>query len=420
MTRLLVPALLLATAACQTYDFEPVTPIAISQTTQTRNVVARNLKPNLMILVDKSGSMNAPLNASAPTCGTCSGATCPATCPTRISELRTAMGQFLTTSSTVARMGLAFYPKGEEASFSPTGCAPTREIAVELPVPSNSDTDTMPLTMNATTINQRIQSLGSAIPVVGGTPTGGALTFLGSYAGLLDDRDNRQDFVLLLTDGLPNCNPANPLSCSSMPPPPANLCTLGANCVGQYCRAGFLDKDGVVTAVKQLRTRNVSTIVVGFGSDFAAPEALDVLNTMAIEGGFGRQCPMGTDAECGANNTCLPAAGGVMTRFCQKQFYSAANATELARALADIQNLLGAGDPCNFKLADRPPEDRFLAVIINGQTTTKGPNTWSLLPPDPSSPEYGSVQFAGQLCDRVRSSTTAEPLKVEFRIVSTL
>lgn len=406
MNRLLVPALLVATA-CQTYDFEPVTPIAISQTTQTKNVVARNLKPNLMILVDKSGSMNSPLNASLPTCGMCSGAACPATCPTRISELRTAMGQFLTTSSTVARVGLAFFPKGEETTFSPTGCAPTREIAVDLPAPSNSDTDTAPLTMNATTVNQRIQSLGGAIPVTGGTPTAGALTFLGSYAGLLDDRDNRQDFVLLLTDGLPNCNPANPLSCSSMPPPPANLCTLGANCVGQYCRAGFLDKDGVVTAVQQLRSRNVSTIVVGFGADFASPEALDVLNSMAEQGGFGRKCPMGTNAECGSNNTCLP------TKFCQKQFYAAANATELATALADIQNLIGSGDPCNFSLADKPTDDRFLAVIIDGQTTTKGPNTWSLLP-------TGAVQFAGQLCDRVKTSTTAQPLKVEFRIVSTL
>lgn len=414
MTRFIFPALLFATA-CQVYDFEPVTPIAITQTTQTKNVVARNLKPNLMILVDKSGSMNAPLNAATPSCGTCSGSTCPATCPTRISELRTAMGQFLTTSSTVARMGLAFFPN-EDAAFSPAGCAPTRDIAVQLPAASTSDTDATPLTMNATQVNMRIQSLGSTIPVTGGTPTAPSLAFLGSYAPLLDDRDNRQDFVLLLTDGLPNCNPANPLSCSSMPPPPANLCTLGANCLGLYCRAGYLDKDGVVTSVKQLRSRNVNTIVVGFGADFASPEALDVLNSMAAEGGFGRKCKNGTNAECGSNNICLPAPAGSppdYVRFCQKQFYAAANATELAQALADIQNLIGNGDPCLFDLSDKPTDDRFLAVIINGQTTAKGPNTWSLLP-------SGGVQFAGQLCDRVKTSTTAEPLKVEFRIVSTL
>lgn len=418
MTRFLFPALLFATA-CQVYDFEPVTPIAITQTTQTKNVVARNLKPNLMILVDKSGSMNSPLNPTSPSCGGCSGSSCPATCPTRISELRTAMGQFLTTSSTVARMGLAFFPN-EDAAFQPSGCAPTRDIAVQLAPATQNDTDTTPLTMSATQVNMRIQSLGSTIPVTGGTPTAPSLSFLGSYAPLLDDRDNRQDFVLLLTDGLPNCNPANPLACNSTPAPPANLCTLGANCVGPYCRAGYLDKDGVISAVKQLRTRNVSTIVVGFGADFAAPEALDVLNAMAIEGGFGRQCPMGTNAECGTNNTCLPAMPGVTARFCQKQFYAAANATELARALSDIQNLLGTEDPCNFKLGEKPSDDRFLAVIINGQTTAKGPDTWALLPPSPASPEFGSVQFSGSLCARVKASTTAEPLKVEFRIVTTL
>lgn len=412
MRLVLVPLFVFA-AACQTYDFEPVSPIAISQTTQSRNVVARNLTPNLMLLVDKSGSMNAPLNPSGPTCNGCSGSACPASCPTRVSELKSAMNTFLTTSSTVARVGLAFFPSEDragETAFSPTGCRPTRDIAVELPPPSTSDMDTAPLAMNAQRVNMQLQGLFTTVPVTGGTPTGPSLTFLGSYAGLLDDRDNRQDFVLLLTDGLPNCNPNNPLSCSSMPAPPSNLCTLGNNCTGQYCRAGFLDKDGVVTAVQQLRSRNISTIVVGFGSDFASPEALDVLNALAENGGFGRKCPNGTNMECGSNNTCNTA-----TKFCQKQFYAAANATELAQALADIRNLIGNGDPCNFSLSDSPQNNdpRYLAVIINGQTTTSGPNTWTLLP-------TGAVQFNGPLCDRVKASTTTEPLRVEFRIVNTL
>lgn len=406
MRHLLLP-LFVTAAACQTYDFEPVSPIAISQTTQSKNVVSRQLKPNLMILVDKSGSMNAPLNASAPTCNNCSGATCPATCPTRVSELRAAMNTFLTTSATVARVGLSFFPSEDrmgEPAFSPGGCRPTRDIAVQLPAPAPNDMDTTALTMNAQRVNSQIQALGSTNPVTGGTPTGLSLSFLGQYAGLLDDRDNRQDFVLLLTDGLPNCNPNNPLSCSSMPAPPQNLCSLAA-CTGQYCRAGYLDKDGVVTAVQQLRSRNISTIVVGFGADFASPEALDVLNSMAEVGGFGRKCP-----NCGTNNTCNMATG-----FCQKQFYAAANATELGQALADIQNLIGMNDPCNFPLSDSPQNNdpRYLAVIVNDQTITSGTSTWTLLP-------SGAVQFNGPLCDRVKASTTTEPLRVEFRIVSTL
>jgi hypothetical protein len=407
MKRLLSFAVFAVMSACQTYDFEPVQPIAITQTTQSRKVVARNLKPNLMILVDKSGSMNSTIIPM------CMGGSC----ATRVSELKTAMGQFLSTSATVARMGLAFFPK-EDTNFSPGGCRPTSEINVELPPPATSDMDTMPLVTNANQISSRIQSMGTTIPVQGGTPTAGSLAFLGGYAGLLDDRDNREDFVLLLTDGLPNCNAANPLGCSSMPPPPSNLCTLNPNpnpmnvnnCSGQYCRAGFLDKDGVVTAVKQLRSRNVRTIVVGFGADFASPEALDVLNSMAAEGGFARKCPNGTNAECGDPSG---MANRCMNNICQKQFYAAANATDLGRALADIQNLIGSEDPCLFNLSDRPTDQRFLAVIINGTTTPAGSATWTLT-------QTGNVQFTGGLCDRIKASTTVEPLNVEFRIVNTL
>ena len=413
MKRLLSLSVFALAAACQTYDFEPVQPIAITQTTQSTKVVARRLKPNLMILVDKSGSMN---NTIDPNCRT-------AGCATRVSELKMAMGNFLSTSASVARMGLAFFPK-DDASFSPGGCRPTTEIDVELPTPAANDMDGMPLVMNATRISGRIQAMGNTIPVVGGTPTAGSLAFLGGYAALLDDRDNRDDFVLLLTDGLPNCNPANPLGCNSMPTPPANLCTLNPmpnpmnlnNCSGQYCRAGFLDKDGVVSAVRGLKSRNVRTIVVGFGADFASPEALDVLNAMAAEGGFARRCPNGTNAECGdasgMANRCSSMTPG-MNNTCEKQFYAARNASDLAQALADIQNLLGNEDPCTYTLADRPASERFLAVIINGATTPSGPATWTLT-------QTGAVQFTGALCDRVRASTTADPLNVEFRIVNTL
>ena len=49
---------------CQTYDFEPVEPLAVSQTTETRSIEARARKPNLMLLVDTSGSMTDPANKS--------------------------------------------------------------------------------------------------------------------------------------------------------------------------------------------------------------------------------------------------------------------------------------------------------------------------------------------------------------------
>ena len=43
---------------CMTYDFQPVQPLAIAQTRTGGVIRAKKLKPNLMLLVDKSGSMN--------------------------------------------------------------------------------------------------------------------------------------------------------------------------------------------------------------------------------------------------------------------------------------------------------------------------------------------------------------------------
>ncbi len=73
---------------CQTYDFEPVEPLAISQTTQSKTVAGRQPKPNLMLLIDKSGSKNydaddtkAPCTAN---CNVSPNPACPAGSPTRL------------------------------------------------------------------------------------------------------------------------------------------------------------------------------------------------------------------------------------------------------------------------------------------------------------------------------------------------
>ncbi|HEX4622405.1 MAG TPA: VWA domain-containing protein, partial [Myxococcaceae bacterium] len=83
-----------AVAGCQTYNFEPVSPLAIAQTTQDKTVIATQLKPNVMIVVDKSGSMTKPVdpfnnaacqtgNPNCPFCGLSCGTgttNCPTNC----------------------------------------------------------------------------------------------------------------------------------------------------------------------------------------------------------------------------------------------------------------------------------------------------------------------------------------------------
>lgn len=141
---------------------------------------------------------------------------------------------------------------------------------------------------------------------------------------------------MLLTDGLPNCNPSN-----------ANaVCSCGTNCTAQQtmacqctvstcspsalCSNGCLDASGTVTAVSALSAAGVKTIVVGFGADVATGAAVTVLDSMARAGGAPRSCPNGAAAECGAGGSCLS------NRTCAAAFYSAATGAELSVVLSGL------------------------------------------------------------------------------------
>lgn len=168
--KLSVCALIAAVAVvgCQTYDFEPVTPLTLAQTTQTKRVQAKRLKPNLMLLVDKSGSMKTQIDSA------CSGSNC----ATRISELRNAMSTFLATSGTTARMGLVFFP-------SDNVCGPADSTVVKVPMPAptaNDEGTDATLSAAASMISAQIVS----VQPNGGTPTNASLAFVGSLPDLND------------------------------------------------------------------------------------------------------------------------------------------------------------------------------------------------------------------------------------------
>lgn len=390
--------------SCQTYDFERVVPLAVAQTTDKTIVASKRLKPNVMMLVDNSGSMLLPTNSAAAGCPAGCGTQtmqCPATCPTRISDLKSAMATFLQTSATIARLGVTIYP-------TDTLCKPSSNVDVPLPAKTNTDDGTdSSLTMTAQQVNARIQ----ALTPTGGTPTGTSLEFLGTIGDLNDSADFRDDFVLLLTDGLPNCNDANPNqlcgcggACS-----PAQVTSCGcttSTCSNALCAKGCLDQDGAVEKVKALRQKGIRTIVVGFGADLASGSGPIVLNAMAREGGFARECQNGTDAECGGS----AGSCNTNTKQCTTSFFQAANGTELAAALRKISESF-QGDPCVFTLSARPSDPRYLSVVIDGQSLAATPTTYSY--------DFNSnkVTFLGALCTKLNTSTTQNPVNVEFRIV---
>jgi len=413
-------------SGCQTYDFEPVDPLAIAQTTKGDIIRARSLKPNMMVLLDTSGSMTLPADASLsacrvanppnparPLCGDAGNPPCDVnSCPTRWSELRTAMNTFLSTSGTVARLGLTTYP--DTAAGGQCGAS----SQVRIPIPQIDDADTAGLQSTASSISNvilnQIALNGQGGPT-GGTPTSLSLQFVGNQPEL--QAQDRDDFVLLLTDGLPNCNPSNPNGGN------ATSCRCTQNpCPTSYPSLLCLDKDASVAAVTNLQTqRAIRTIVIGFGADFTnpAPETqagAETLNAMAVAGNFPRTRACTTNTDCGANDTCDTAA-----RVCNRRFYLASNQAELRAALDEIANLVGNKDVCLLELdpTQRPSDDNLIVVYLGNESD-------ATLPPLPKVSSTGEpnwelnargVQFLGAACARIQSSTVANPVKREVRAV---
>lgn len=402
-------------AGCQVYDFAPVVPLTFQQSQEETVSFGRAVKPNLMLLVDKSGSMDLPADESDPQCmftdggicGRSKGALCDTSvCPTRWSELQGAMNDFLTTQGTVARMGLATYPTNLTCGVDTS--SPSK-VVVAL---NQSDDDAASLEATASEINAAIQAISSSGSTIdtatgGGTPTGNSVSDLVALPELQSDQ--REDFLLVLTDGLPNCNPNHPTPA----PDPNCRCTGICRTTDATRSLGCLDKDATVQAITDARASAVRTIIVGFGAELAAGAGPEVLNAMATAGGFPFACGAGAGT-CPAGETCQ-ADGTCSTT----KFYSASNRTDLARALGEIGNLLDNAEPCVFPLKQDPEnfDERLVIVYITepGQPerrTTAGPDTFTYEP--------GVVTLVGETCNLVLNATNAAPIGVRIAVISTL
>lgn len=351
---------------CQTYDFETVDPLAIAQTTQPSEVFTEVLKPNLMLVVDTSGSMNELIDPNAPACRVngqicdpdSTTKPCPANCATRMTDMKAAMGDFLTRFGSVARMGMVHYPRNGE-------CAVPTVADIDVPLPDvNAKDDDAQLSAHSAQINSLLQTFTAK----NSTPTKLTVQMLAGY-GPLADEQNRQSFLLVLTDGLPNC----------------------AN--GQ--KAGSSDRQGAVDAVRNLREQhNVKTIVVGFGSDLTSGEGPATLQAMAEAGAF------------------------------STTFFQASNKDELATALGDIAARVNK-TACRVVLETEPSSPDLLSVVINGEAVPSGADSWTYAVGDPD-PDDGVaasqpvVTFHGALCEKLQKATQDNPAKIEIRIVQVL
>lgn len=378
MRALLVLAAIAVASSCVTYDFEPVTPLAIAHTTRVQTVEATGPRPNVMLVLDKSGSMSLPIVPG-----------CTGSCRSRLDDLKAAMGPFLTQNGSVARFGLTMFPLGAgQDQCSPPG-------GVRLDVSQSNDVDGE-LSAHAAEIDRIIQALGSTEPVGGGTPTAATLSAMGNVPSL--QTAERTDVVVLLTDGMPNCNANNPVTTGN-----GGTCKCTSNpLVDPYCTGagvlGCLDDDASVQAVRALAAQQIKTAVIGFGADTTGSALLD---QMASEGGLSRTCQ--NDADCGASGPCN---AGV----CRTRYYQANDGAALAQALRDIVEKLG--EPCKYPLGFVPDQGARFAVLVDGQSVAEQPgSTWRF------DQGTSSILLEGALCDRAEASSVTNPMKLEIRVL---
>lgn len=326
-----------------------------------RAVDARTFAPDLMLVVDRSGSMLQPLDPLDPMCRGCTTA-CPPGCLTRERALIAAMDRFLAGDGAGARVGLVLYPSNASCG-GPSTASPQ--------VPQSDDASV--LAMNASAAATQLRSSSFS----GGTPTSLALRFAAADAALTMD-NRREHLMLLVTDGLPNCNAMNAATCMQ---PQACRCTIGTGCVGQNCTLGCLDRQASLDALVFAKLKDVSTFVLAFGSDAATTDGAQLFNELAVAGSRPLRCPQGGASECGTGNACL--ADGT----CARKF-----SNELSAGLGRVGDAVKRSRACRFLLAEQLALDPKLEARVNGLVITKSAEGWQ--------PERSDVvRFFGPACE---------------------
>ncbi len=192
--------------------------------------------PDVLIVQDKSGSMNDDDNDQS-----CNGG---CGMNSKWSQLSVAMTNVVMATQTSVNWGLKY--------FSDNGACDA----------SNAPVVTIGTANAGTAIVNSIQGTTAG----GNTPTRDAITYGAQYLATLTDSNPK--FLLLATDGLPNC----PSGCASMQKP-SNSCTMTDNPNEDAAAEG---------AVMMAAMQGFQTFVVGIGN---VSSAVNTLNQMAINGG---------------------------------------------------------------------------------------------------------------------------------------
>jgi hypothetical protein len=285
------------------------------------------LPPDILIIQDKSGSMND--DDSDATCNGGCGAN------SKWSQLTMALGNVVTTTDMTVNWGLKYFSDNN-------ACGATNAPVVPVGV------------LKGAAITASVNGTQPG----GNTPTRDAITSGAAYLATLTDPNPK--FLLLATDGLPNC----PSGCGTMAKP-NGMCTMTDN---------PSEDAAAEAAVMMAAMQGFPTFVVGIGN---VASAQNTLNQMAINGGH---------AQTGAATSYFAA-------------------TDEASLEAALNAIVGQVASCVIQLTNVPPGQTNVAVSVdNNGTPTKVPNDpnngWTYTDSTDT-----SITLHGSYCDGVKGGT---------------
>ncbi|HLV60872.1 MAG TPA: vWA domain-containing protein [Fredinandcohnia sp.] len=381
--RIAVTAVVLAlVGACQAYNMEEVDPQTIVAL-ETEGTYVRAQPPTLLILQDRSASMRycfepTPTPGSGHGCRPLGGAP-EDVVPDRRSRMVVARSVIEKTVRQHAQevwFGLVAYGVGDPVCGSP-------EALVD-PGPDSADG------VIEAYYGQLMEE------PEGGTPTTQALA--AAYERLVDEEGklrypDRENYVVLVTDGLMNCNGDHEVEC---------VCAVESGCAGVGGQLAFgeegelivpiqcLDDAASLKEVERLRAAGVRTFVIGLGEVFTEEQTL---STLVLDR--------------------LAEAGGVPREDHAQKFYSAADEAELEAALAAIIERIAA--PCVYELDGPVCDGRLvkIALRIDGERVETQCNAeldaeadWFFVRRQDGSLDPRTITFSPPLCQRLAEADT--------------
>jgi hypothetical protein len=204
-------------------------------------------------------------------------------------------------------------------------------------------------------------------PASGGTPTAATFTALTPTLTALPGHT----FVILATDGGPNCDPNATCDVSACTPnieSSAGCTPSGPNCCAQN-PSNCLDAAPTVQAISALASAGVATYVIGVPG--SGPYAA-VLDQMALAGGTARPTT--------------------------PYYYAVGTADEAAFTTALTQVAAKVTATCSFPLSAPPPDPAKVNVYFDGTVVPADPaNGWTL--------QGSTVTLVGSACAEVLSGS---------------